>query len=107
MRWQQDPAGNHIARVTFEAAGDTRVTVFDLVVEIAVDIQPVNPFDFFIDDRVRDDALRLPGASSRARISRPYLDTSDPAYACGPLFDAFLAEAPRPAKTGSDSPRRR
>src|SRR5208282_6948847 len=41
VRWQQDPAGNHIARVTFDAG--KRVSALDVLVELAVDVRPVNP----------------------------------------------------------------
>ncbi|MDO9018963.1 MAG: transglutaminase family protein [Deltaproteobacteria bacterium] len=49
VRWQHDPWGNRVARLTFPAEALTRD--FALRVECAVDIRPVNPFDFFVDDR--------------------------------------------------------
>ena len=74
LRWQEDPAGNHVARVDIRGgrAGDG----FDLLVDMAIDIRPVNPFDFFVDTR----ATRCPSstrAKSRA-ICSPYLDTERP-----------------------------
>src|SRR5271157_4243747 len=51
FRWQRDPWGNHIARLTFPATSTSRE--FSLTVDAALDIQPVNPFDFFIDDRCK------------------------------------------------------
>jgi transglutaminase-like putative cysteine protease len=49
VRWQHDPWGNRVARLTFPADALTRELA--LRVECAVDIRPVNPFDFFVDDR--------------------------------------------------------
>ncbi len=95
VRWQQDPAGNHVARITFEAG--ERVDALDLLVEMAIDVRPVNPFDFFIDDRCETLPFAYPEDLTRDLAS--YLDLNDPAYARGPRFDAFLAEAPRPKKT--------
>ena len=95
LRWQQDPAGNHIARVTFGA--NERVTAFDVLVEMAVDVRPVNPFDFFVDARCETFPFTYPVELSRDLA--PYLDTTDPAYAAGPLFEEFFKGIPRPGKT--------
>ena len=46
IRWQQDPAANHVAHVTWEEA---RIPELAVSVELAVDIRPVNPFDFTLD----------------------------------------------------------
>jgi len=45
LRWQQDPSGNHVARATWSAP----VPELEVAVELAVDIRPVNPFDFTLD----------------------------------------------------------
>ncbi len=102
VRWQQDPAGNHVARLTFPPRKP--VTSFELRVELAVDVRPVNPFDFFLDPT----AERVPFAytESIARDLAPYMDApgeprfaADPAYAGGPRLDAFLKELPREGPT--------
>ena len=79
VHWQRDPHGNHVARVTFKAG--QRVTALDLTVELAVDIRPVNPFDFFIDDRVKQVPFVYPDRLD-AELA-PYLDMGDPAYRLG------------------------
>jgi transglutaminase-like putative cysteine protease len=95
LRWQEDPAGNHVARVTFP--GGQRVNAFDVTVEMAIDVRPVNPFDFFVDPRCEKMPFEYPG--ELARDLAPYLDKTDPAYATGPLFASFLADVPPIAKT--------
>lgn len=95
VRWQQDPAGNHVARVSFRSG--VRVPRFDVEVEMVVDVQPVNPFDFFVDDS----AERLPFAyhGDLAKELAPYLDRGDPAYAAGPRFAALLEALPTTGPT--------
>jgi uncharacterized protein (DUF2126 family) len=95
IRWQQDPANNHVARVTFPAAHP--VTAFELRVELAVDIRPINPFDFFLDPRAEKVPFTYPGPI--APDLAPYLDASDVAYAGGPRLAAFLRELPREGPT--------
>jgi uncharacterized protein (DUF2126 family) len=95
LHWQRDPHGNHIARVTFKA-GQT-LTALDIVVELAVDIQPINPFDFFIDDRVRNLPFTYPDRLD-AELA-PYLDTGDPAYRLGKVGMELLRDLPAKGDT--------
>jgi uncharacterized protein (DUF2126 family)/transglutaminase-like putative cysteine protease len=95
LKWQEDPAGNHVALIAFGAG--QRVSAFDLLVEMALDIRPVNPFDFFIDARYGKMPFAYP--DDLARDLAPFLDTTDPAYVTGPLFDAFVASIARVPKT--------
>jgi uncharacterized protein (DUF2126 family)/transglutaminase-like putative cysteine protease len=81
IHWQQDPHGNHLARVVFpEPATELRVEV-DLVAEMAVH----NPFDFFLEEEAEqypftyETALRLE--------LEPFLETA----ATGPLFEDWFA----------------
>ena len=87
------PYGNHVARVAFRA-GRAASTSLDILVELTVDVRPVNPFDFFLDERRRAPALRLPRRSWRASSRRSSRD-DDPAFARGERFAAFDAELPR------------
>ncbi len=91
--WQQDPAGNFVAHASFEAP--TRE--LEILVELAVDIHPVNPFDFTLDPS----AARVPFAygALRGELS-PYLTLEDPSLARGPRFEELLART-RPAEGGS------
>jgi uncharacterized protein (DUF2126 family) len=68
-----------------------------VLVELAVDVRPVNPFDFFLDKRCETTPFAYP--EELTRDTAPYLDMTDPAYAGGPRLDAFLAALPREGKT--------
>jgi uncharacterized protein (DUF2126 family) len=90
LHWQRDPHGNHVARLTFKAGQTTEA--FELTVELAVDIKPVNPFDFFIDDRVRTAPFRYPDQLD-AELA-PFLETGDPAYFLGKRATELLLALP-------------
>ena len=52
LRWQQDPWGNRIVRVTFPDG--RKIEELSLTVDVALEIRPVNPFDFYIDSRCEE-----------------------------------------------------
>ena len=94
-RWQQDPSGNHVAHVTFPKG--SLLPELAVRVEMAVDIRPVNPFDFFVDDRCQQAPFSYPEELRPELV--PYLDLADPSLAGGPLLEAFQARLPSKGKT--------
>ncbi|WP_433932877.1 DUF2126 domain-containing protein [Sorangium cellulosum] len=96
-RWQQDPYGNHVARVLLPAG--ERVPHLDILVELAVSVRPVNPFDFYLDERAEKVPFAYP-AELKQDLA-PFLDSADPTIARGPLLDEFLAGLPRDGDTVS------
>jgi uncharacterized protein (DUF2126 family)/transglutaminase-like putative cysteine protease len=95
LHWQQDPHGNHVARVTFKLG--QRVEALELLVELAVEINPINPFDFFVDDRARVAPFVYP--DGLAAELAPYLDRRDDAYKLGPRAERLSAELPQGGDT--------
>ncbi|MCA9629115.1 MAG: transglutaminase family protein [Myxococcales bacterium] len=85
LRWQQDPWGNRIARLSF--GKDQRVQALEVDVDLALDIRPVNPFDFFVDDRCESLPFSYPDGLDEELA--PFLSSPR-----GPLLDAFVAEQP-------------
>jgi len=73
VRWQQDPFGNHVAHLSFRKGA--RLSVMELRVDLVVDLRPVNPFDFFIDDRCRTAPFTYPSELQKDLI--PFLDRDD------------------------------
>ncbi len=95
LRWQQDPFGNHVALLSF--AKGTRLSQLDLQVELAVDIRPVNPFDFFIDERCKEMPFEYPAELQKDLL--PFLDREDEELRAGARLESFLAGLPRSGKT--------
>jgi uncharacterized protein (DUF2126 family)/transglutaminase-like putative cysteine protease len=95
VHWQQDPHGNHVARVTF-ALGQ-RVDSMDVLIELALDVAPVNPFDFLIDTRCKEMPFRYP--DGLAAELAPFLALDDPAFARGERARAFFADLPDKGET--------
>ncbi len=90
LHWLQDPHGNHVARITFELG--QRVSSFEVLVELALDIKPVNPFDFFVDPRCREVPFLYP--DGLAAELAPFLVEDGPAFATGPAARGFFAALP-------------
>jgi uncharacterized protein (DUF2126 family)/transglutaminase-like putative cysteine protease len=95
LRWQQDPYGNHIARVHF--AADPPVHALDVLVELAVEVRPVNPFDFTLEEIADVSPFAYPDELRRELA--PFLALDDPAFARGERFAALDAALPRAGKT--------
>src|SRR5262249_23095084 len=90
LHWQRDPHGNHVARVSFKSA--QLVGELAIVVELAVDVRPVNPFDFFVDHRAREVPFAYP--DSPADELAPFFATGDPAYRMGRLATELSTSLP-------------
>lgn len=90
VHWQRDPHGNRIARVTFKSG--QHVEALEIVVELAVDINPVNPFDFFVDDRAKKIPFSYPDDLGGELTA--FLDTTDPAYRLGRRAIELLEKVP-------------
>ena len=95
VRWQQDPFGNHVAYATFPKG--VRLPELEVTVELAADIRPVNPFDFFIDDRCKETPFRYP--EELLADLEPFFDLSDPSLGGGKLLEEFLAGLPASGNT--------
>ena len=86
VHWQQDPFGNHVARVVFPG----RAAELDIAVGLVADLRAINPFDFFVEPYAERFGFRYP--PELAAGLRPYLD--DPADAAGPVLAEWLADRP-------------
>jgi uncharacterized protein (DUF2126 family)/transglutaminase-like putative cysteine protease len=95
VRWQQDPNGNHVARVVFPK--DARLDFMDLLVEVALDLKPINPFDFLLEETAESVPLRY----TPALLDElgPFLSRQTPGLEGGERFVAFDAELPRSGPT--------
>lgn len=90
IRWVLDPYGNRVAQLSF--AWPQRHAELEVLVEMAVEIRPVNPFDFFVDHRCSELGFAYPD-EYRSELE-PFLRLDDPAFETGPRFEALLAELP-------------
>lgn len=95
LRWQQDPYGNNVARLTYPAG--TRIDALDVAVEFTCDIKPVNPFDFFVDDRCKAAPFQYP--PELGADLAPFLDVNEPTLQGGERLAAFLDALPRDGDT--------
>ncbi|WP_224371014.1 transglutaminase family protein [Hyalangium versicolor] len=95
VRWQQDPYGNRVARVTFPQG--IRVPEFQVTVQLAVDIRPINPFDFFVDNRCETVPFTYP--QELQQELKPFLEVNTPELQGGERLEAFLQELPRSGPT--------
>ena len=85
INWQQDPFGNHVARLVFEE----KRAELTVTVAVVADMTVINPFDFFLEEV----AERFPFAYEAALAADlvPYLRADPP----GPLLATWLAALPK------------
>ena len=95
VRWQQDPYGNHVAEVAFRKG--TTVEALDVEVELAIDIRPVNPFDFFVDPRALEAPFEYPAELRQDLL--PFLARADPSLFEGERVRALFGDMPREGDT--------
>lgn len=50
VNWQQDPNSNYLARLAFNSP--TRF--LEITVDLVIDLAPINPFDFFLDEEAEE-----------------------------------------------------
>ncbi|KAA0696820.1 IMP dehydrogenase [Halopseudomonas laoshanensis] len=92
INWQQDPFGNHVARVVFPDKIDHLYVDVELVVPMTV----VNPFDFFVEDYAEQIPFEYPKALSKEL--GPYLEKNEP----GPLLAAWLTTVSKEPRSVAD-----
>jgi len=85
LNWQQDPFGNFLARVVFPE----RTTRLWVDVDLLLDVEVHNPFDFFVEGYAERWPFEYEPAL--ARDLSPYREVG----AVGPRLHAFLAAVPR------------
>jgi uncharacterized protein (DUF2126 family)/transglutaminase-like putative cysteine protease len=92
INWQQDPHGNHLARLVFPEPTRELVVDVDLVAELAV----VNPFDFFLEPAAESFPFTYEAwlAEDLAPFRRP--------DAAGPRQRAFLESLDRTPRRTTD-----
>ncbi len=92
VNWQQDPAGNHLARLVFPEP--TRR--LDVSVELIADLAVINPFDFFLESTA--EAWPFAYDPILAAELAPYLV----ALPAGPRLKTWLGAVPRVAQPTVD-----
>ena len=92
INWQQDPHGNWLARLIFP----NKSTELKIEVDLTVDLDVYNPFDFFVEDYAT--SFPFTYEPDLEKELAPYLETEP----VGPLLAAFLADLPKgPAGTAN------
>ncbi|MGJ8676676.1 MAG: DUF2126 domain-containing protein [Akkermansiaceae bacterium] len=81
LNWQQDPQSNYLARLVVNQP----TKVFSIEVDLVVDLAPINPFDFFLDDYAEHYPFEYKSALQREL--RSYFEQ----HPLTPLFKDFLA----------------
>jgi len=93
VRWQFDAAGNHVARASWAGV---RLTTLEVAVDLALELTPVNPFDFTLDPFAQQTPFAYGPLSAELA---PYLALADGSFACLTLAEQFFATLPRAGAT--------
>ncbi len=88
INWQQDPQGNHLARLVFPE----KTTRFEVIVDLVADMAVTNPFDFFLEPAAEEWPFAYD--PSLAEEIAPFRKVAPP----GPLLAAWLAKVDRSTK---------
>jgi uncharacterized protein (DUF2126 family) len=88
INWQQDPQGNHLARLVFPE----RTTKFAITVDLIAELAVINPFDFFLEPEA--ETFPFSYDTSLAEEIAPFRKVEPP----GPLLEAWLAKVDRTGK---------
>lgn len=82
LNWQQDPQGNYLARAVFPE----ETLAFETTVDLVIDLAPVNPFDFFLEEEANDFPFEY-SATLKEELE-PFL----PEPKSSTRFDAFVKD---------------
>ena len=85
INWQQDPQGNHLARLVFPE----KTRKFEITVDLVADMAVVNPFDFFLEPSAETWPFKYD--PSLAEEIAPFRKLEP----LGPLLEAWLAKVDR------------
>ena len=85
INWQQDPQGNHLARLVFPE----KTRKFEVTVDFVADMAVVNPFDFFLEPSAENWPFQYD--TSLAEEIAPFRKLEP----LGPLLEAWLAKVDR------------
>ncbi len=84
INWQQDPFGNHLARLVFP----NKTRTFEVEVNLISEIRVFNPFDFFLEESATEFPFQY--EPWLAEELTPYLEIKEK----GPLLQDFLKTLP-------------
>ncbi len=84
INWQQDPFGNHLARLVFPE----KTNIFQVEVNLISEISVFNPFDFFLEESATEFPFKY--EPWLAEELTPYLEIKEK----GPLLQKFLETLP-------------
>jgi uncharacterized protein (DUF2126 family)/transglutaminase-like putative cysteine protease len=96
INWQQDPFGNHVARLVFPE----KLSSLKVDVEVIAPMTVINPFDFFVEEYAEHFPFSYPEALKKDLA--PYLETGQPDSQGqdGPLLHAWLERARKELLSG-------